>query len=190
MPKLLPLIAAVLAFAACSQPAPQDADTMERWQGVSFFDLEARTLEGEAYPLQQFAGRPVLVVNVASKCGYTPQYEGLQQLHQDYGERGLVVVGFPCNQFLSQEPGTPEQIRAFCDENYGVSFALMEKVEVLDGDAQSPIYGLLGTRTGQLPAWNFAKYLVAADGETVTFFGTKVAPDDPELVGAIEASLR
>ena len=162
---------------------------MARWEGVSFFDLETHSLEGEAVSFKDWAGHPVLVVNVASKCGYTPQYEGLQQLYQDYADQGLVVVGFPCNQFLGQEPGTPAEIRAFCDENYGVTFPLMEKVEVLDGEQQSPIYQLLGTRTGDLPAWNFAKYLVSPDGQTVRFFGTKTAPDDPELVDAIQAAL-
>ncbi len=186
-PALLALPLALLL--ACSEPPPQDAATVARWEGVGFFDLEAKSLEGEAFPLAQLAGGPVLVVNVASKCGYTGQYEGLQALYEEYGARGLRVVGFPCNQFLGQEPGSPEEIRAFCTDEYGVTFPLMEKVEVKVGEGQSPVYQFLGTVSGELPGWNFAKYLVGRDGRTVTFFGTQVAPDDPALVAAIEAAL-
>lgn len=162
---------------------------MATWEGVSLFDLEAADLAGAPIDLGAFAGKPVLVVNTASKCGLTPQYEGLQELHETYGERGLVVLGFPCNQFLGQEPGTADEIQTFCQENYGVTFQMMEKVEVKAGDGQHPIYGLLGTRTGDLPDWNFAKYLVSPDGETVQFFGARTKPMGDELTGAIEALL-
>ena len=183
MTALLPL------FVACSSPAPQDAETLAAWEGVSLFDLEAVTLSGEALDLSTFAGRPVLVVNTASKCGLTPQYEGLQELHETYAERGLVILGFPCNQFLGQEPGTADDIAVFCQENYGVTFQMMGKVEVKAGDGQHPVYGLLGTRTGYLPDWNFAKYLISPEGDEVTFFGARTKPMGDELTGAIEALL-
>jgi glutathione peroxidase len=174
---------------ACSNSAPQDAETLASWDGVSFFGLETKTLDGQPQQLAAFEGKVVLVVNTASKCGLTPQYEDLQALYEKYSAQGLVVVGFPCNQFLGQEPASPEEIAAFCEENYGVSFPMMEKVKVKAGEDQSPIYGLLGTRTGQLPDWNFAKYLIGRDGESVQFFGAKTAPLGAELTSAIEALL-
>jgi len=139
--------------------------------------------------MADFAGKAVLVVNVASKCGYTPQYEGLEAMYERYQDQGLVILGFPCNQFLGQEPGSAADIRAFCSDNYQVTFPLMSKVEVKEGEGQSPVYTWLGGKTKELPAWNFAKYLIAPDGETVTFFGTKTDPSDPDFVAAVEAAL-
>lgn len=179
----------VLLGAACSNPAPQDAETLASWEDVGFFELETETLDGRPQPLSDYRGRVVLVVNVASECGLTPQYAALQELHERYAGQGLVVLGFPCNQFLGQEPGTPAEIAAFCEDEYGVSFPLMHKVEVKAGEGQSPVYGLLGTRTGQLPDWNFAKYLVSRDGGTIRFFGARTDPTGEELTGAIEAAL-
>jgi len=197
MSKFLPAfaIASVVATSAvvlsggCSNAAPQDAETLERWEGTSFFDLQTRTLEGEPAELAQWRGDVVLVVNVASKCGLTPQYEGLQALYEEYRDRGLVVVGFPCNQFLGQEPGSPEEIAAFCETEFGVTFPMMEKVDVKDGEGQSPIYQYLGTRTGELPSWNFAKYLVSRDGGEVQYFGPRTTPDDAAFRAAVEAAL-
>ena len=192
----MPILRALASFASlaafltsCSSPAPQDPETIAAWEGVTLFDLTAETLAGEELDLSGFAGRPVLVVNTASKCGLTPQYAGLQELHETYGGRGLVVLGFPSNQFLGQEPGTADEIASFCQENYGVSFQMMGKVEVKAGEGQHPVYGLLGTRTGYLPDWNFAKYLVSPDGGEVTFFGARTNPTGDELTGAIEAYL-
>lgn len=156
---------------------------------TTLYAFDARALDGSAAPLREYAGRPILVVNVASKCGFTPQYAGLQALHERYAGRGLVILGFPCNQFLGQEPGSPEEIARFCSENYGVTFPLMEKVEVQPGPGQSPVYSWLQARTGEVPSWNFGKYLVGRDGLTVKFFGTRTSPDDAELVAAIEAAL-
>lgn len=190
IPRALLCVASLLpCLASCSNKAPVTPETLAAWQGVTLFDLEAETLDGEALDLAELAGRPVLVVNTASKCGLTPQYADLQELHETYGERGLVVLGFPCNQFLGQEPGTAQEIATFCEESYGVSFRMMAKVEVKAGEGQHPVYGLLGTRTGQLPNWNFAKYLVSPDGAEVTFFGARTKPLDAELTGAIEAYL-
>lgn len=180
---LLPLFASALLAVSCSQTVTAEAPTTD------FFTLQASTLEGEAQSLEAYRGKAVLVVNVASKCGYTPQYEGLQQMYETYGEQGLVILGFPCNQFMGQEPGTAEDIRAFCTDNFQVSFPLMAKVEVKEGDAQSPVYRWLGGKTQELPSWNFAKYLIAPDGEQVQFFGTRVDPSDPDFVAAIEAAL-
>jgi glutathione peroxidase len=172
-----------------SNTAPKDVTQDERWKDTSFFDLEVRTLEGREQKLTDFRGKVVLVVNTASKCGLTPQLEGLQTLHERYAERGLVILGFPSNQFMGQEPGTPEEIASFCQRNYGVAFPMMEKVEVQAGSGQSQVYGLLGARTGQLPDWNFAKYLIARDGRVVRFFGARTEPLGAELTEAIEALL-
>lgn len=174
---------------ACSDSAPQDPETLASWEGVSFFEMDSMTLDGQPQDLAAFEGKVVLVVNTASKCGLTPQYEDLQALYEKYEGQGLVILGFPCNQFLGQEPGSPAEIAAFCAENYGVSFPMMEKVNVKAGEDQSPIYALLGTRTGELPDWNFAKYLISRDGESVQFFGARTAPMGDELTGAIEALL-
>lgn len=150
------------------------------------------TLSGEPTSLEAFAGRALLAVNVASKCGLTPQYTGLEALQQQYGSRGLTVVGFPCNQFGAQEPGSPEEIATFCSTTYGVSFPLMEKIDV-NGEGRHPIYTALTAvadgegHSGDI-RWNFEKFLIAPDG-TITRFSPMVAPEDPALVAAIEAVL-
>ncbi|MBC8451284.1 MAG: glutathione peroxidase [Planctomycetes bacterium] len=184
---LLVLALGLSLLASCAGPAPQDPTTPA--EARTLFDLEATTLAGQPKALGDFAGKTVLVVNTASKCGLTPQYAGLQQLHESYADRGLVILGFPCNQFLGQEPGSAEEIATFCQANYGVTFQMMAKVEVQEGSGQSPVYQLLGTRTGSLPDWNFAKYLVGPDGQSVQFFGAQTAPTGPELTSAIEALL-
>ena len=149
-------------------------------------------LSGEPTSLEAFAGRALLAVNVASKCGLTPQYTGLEALQQQYGSRGLTVVGFPCNQFGAQEPGSPEEIATFCSTTYGVSFPLMEKIDV-NGEGRHPIYTALTAvadgegHSGDI-RWNFEKFLIAPDG-TITRFSPMVAPEDPALVAAIEAVL-
>jgi len=159
---------------------------------MSILEQPLHTLRGEATSLAELHAKALLVVNVASKCGLTPQYTGLEQLQETYGERGLAVVGFPCNQFGAQEPGTAEEIETFCSTTYGVTFPMMEKIEV-NGEGRHPIYVEL---TGVADAdghsgdirWNFEKFLVTADG-SITRFSPMVAPDDPALVSAIEASL-
>ena len=159
---------------------------------MSIFEQQINTLEGEPADLSQFAGKATLVVNVASKCGLTPQYEGLQKLYEQYQDRGFAVVGFPCNQFMGQEPGTAEEIREFCDSTYHVTFPIMEKIDV-NGAQQHPIYAELEQtpdadgEAGDVK-WNFEKFLVAPDGK-VTRFRPQVTPEDPALVAAIEANL-
>lgn len=145
-------------------------------------EFEARTLAGEPAPLSRFAGKVMLVVNTASKCGFTPQYEGLEALYQKYRERGLVVLGFPCNQFGHQEPGSADEIGAFCQKNYGVSFPMFEKIDV-NGEAAHPLWqwmkksapGLLGSERIK---WNFTKFLLNRDGEVVERYAPTTKPED------------
>jgi glutathione peroxidase len=160
---------------------------------MALYDIPIHTLQGDDSSLGDFAGKTLLVVNVASKCGLTPQYEGLERLQKTYGDRGFSVVGFPCNQFMGQEPGTSEEIAEFCSATYGVTFPLMEKIDV-NGDDRHPIYGELTEvadaegKAGDI-TWNFEKFLVSSSGEIVGRFRPQVEPEDPAIVGAIEASL-
>jgi len=159
---------------------------------MSIYEHPVNTLAGEPSSLAPFEGRPVLIVNVASKCGLTPQYEGLEKLHEQYQDRGFSVVGFPCNQFLGQEPGTAEEIQEFCSTTYGVTFPLFEKIDV-NGDDRHPIYDEL-TQVADAEGhagdirWNFEKFLVGKDG-SITRFAPQVTPEDPALVDAIEAAV-
>ncbi len=151
---------------------------------TSIFDLSATLPGGESQPLDAYRGKVMLIVNTASKCGFTPQYKGLEQLHKDLGDEGLVVLGFPCNQFGSQEPGTNEEIAEFCELNFGVTFPLFDKIEV-NGDNADPIFKLLKSRApGVLGSesikWNFTKFLVSRDGESVTRYASKTAPESME----------
>ena len=150
---------------------------------------ELRPLAGKtAESLCQYQGKVLLLVNVASKCGFTPQYEGLEALHERLAPRGFAVLGFPSNDFLGQEPGTEADIQAFCSLTYGVKFPMYEKMHVKGKDA-NPLYQQLRATTGTAPGWNFHKYLVDRNGEVVASFGSRTRPDDPELVARIEALL-
>jgi len=153
----------------------------------SLYDLSTRTLEGETVSLGRHRGSVALVVNVASKCGQTPQYAALQRLHEELAPRGFTVLGFPSNDFLGQEPGTAEEIRTFCTTTYGVTFPLFEKRPV-KGDAKDEVFRLL-CRDLPEPSWNFTKYLVARDGRVLARFDPKTPPDDPALRAAIEEAL-
>ncbi len=135
-----------------------------------------------------YGGKVLLIVNTASKCGYTPQYEGLEALQRRYAARGFSVLGFPSNDFKGQEPGSEEEIQAFCTLTYGVKFPMFEKVQVT-GAGATPLYRALAQATGVAPGWNFHKYLIARDGRVVAGFPSKVAPEDPQLIAAIEAEL-
>ena len=162
-------------------------------QNGSFYDLKTNTLLGKDGNLAQYRGKVSLVVNVASKCGFTPQYEGLEKLHETYGSRGFEVLGFPCNQFMGQEPGTSDEIREFCSTTYGVQFPIFEKIDV-NGDQQHPIFAELEQtadsdgEAGDVK-WNFEKFLVSPEGDVVARFNPTVTPDDPAVVAAIEANL-
>ncbi|MGA3563951.1 glutathione peroxidase [Melissospora conviva] len=160
---------------------------------MSIFDTQINTLDGKPFDLAALRGQALLIVNVASKCGLTPQYAGLQALATAYADRGLTVLGVPCNQFMGQEPGTPEEIAEFCDVNYGVSFPLTEKVDV-NGEHRHPLYAQLVPtadaegRSGDIQ-WNFEKFLVAPDGTVAARFGPRVEPQSAEVVAAIEEVL-
>jgi glutathione peroxidase len=184
--RLAPLLAPSLALLATLAPAADSAT--ERKVPMSLHEVTLNTLEGKPQPLAAYKGKVVLAVNVASECGYTPQYAGLQKLYASLKDRGLVVLGFPCNQFGGQEPGSAAQIESFCQKNYGVTFPLFEKLEV-KGAGKAPVYQFLTAKHGE-PAWNFHKYLVGKDGQVIQAFSSKVAPDSAELMTAIEAALK
>lgn len=145
----------------------------------SIYDLSFTSNTGEEVPLEQFRGQPMLIVNTASKCGLTPQYRGLQEIYSELGPEGLVVIGFPCDQFANQEPGDDDQIKEFCEINYGVSFPLSTKVDV-NGSKTHPVFSFLKDRTdgllGSAIKWNFTKFLVAPDGQTVTRYSPRTDP--------------
>ena len=156
----------------------------------SLYELKVSSLDGKPVDLGQYKGHVVLVVNVASKCGFTPQYAGLEKLYLDDKDKGLVVLGFPANDFKNQEPGTPEEIATFCTSKYSVTFPMFEKVEVLKKDTnQSPVYQFL-TENNPEPSWNFCKYLIDPNGKGLKFFPSKVKPEDKELTDAIDAALK
>ena len=157
-------------------------------QTASFYDLKTMTLDGKAADLSQYRGKVSLVVNVASKCGYTPQYAGLEQLHREWKGKGLNVLGFPSNDFGGQEPGTAQEIAEFCRLTYDVTFPMFEKVVTKKGAGQSPVYAFLG-QSGNLPAWNFSKYVIDKQGRIVAFFASDVTPEDPALRAAITKAL-
>ena len=159
-------------------------------QAAGLLDLNYRPLagKGEVNLQKQYGGKVLLVVNTASKCGFTPQYEGLEALQKKYAARGFSVLGFPSNDFKGQEPGSEAQIQEFCTLTYGVKFPMFQKVEVT-GDNATPLYKQLTQATGVAPGWNFHKYLVSRDGRVVAQFPSKVKPDDAELVKAIEHEL-
>ena len=155
----------------------------------AFYDFKMKSLTGEMIDFASFKGKKVLLVNVASKCGYTPQYEDLQKLHEQYGDK-LVVLGFPSNNFASQEPGTEEEIGAFCKKNYGVTFQLFSKISV-KGDDQAPLYKWLSDKSqngwnDQTPSWNFCKYLVNEKGELVKYFSAGVKPMGEEILNELK----
>ena len=161
---------------------------------MAIYDHPVKALNGQDASLSDYAGKVALVVNVASKCGLTPQYEGLQKLYDAYSDKGFTVLGFPCNQFLEQEPGSADEIQEFCTVNYGVSFPLFAKIDV-NGEARDGLYAELTEapdvadgHTGDI-RWNFEKFLIGADGQIVGRFRPTVTPEDPALVAAIEAAL-
>lgn len=160
---------------------------------MAIYDTDIAALDGTPNALADLDGKVTLVVNVASKCGLTPQYEQLEAIHEQYADRGFSVLGVPCNQFMEQEPGSAEEIATFCSTTYGVTFPMTEKVEV-NGDGRHPLYDQLTPvadaegRDGDIQ-WNFEKFLVAGDGSVIARFAPTVLPDDPAVVSAIETAL-
>jgi glutathione peroxidase len=157
----------------------------------SIYDIPLKDIDGHATSLKPYAGKVLLIVNVASRCGNTPQYAALEAAYQKYAARGLVVCGFPCNQFMHQEPGSAAEIREFCTKKYSVTFPMFDKLEV-NGANRHPLFALLAGKDSPFPGdikWNFGKFLVGRDGKILRRFEPKVKPDAPEVVQAIEAAL-
>lgn len=160
---------------------------------IPMWNAEIKTLKGQATNLDAYKGKALLLVNVASQCGNTPQYASLEALQKKYGPKGFTVIGFPCNQFGEQEPGSPEEIQKFCSVTYGVTFPLMEKIEV-NGTGRHAIYKTLVDipdptgRKGDIE-WNFEKFVISADGKSITRFSNRTKPDDPGLIAAVENAL-
>lgn len=171
-------LCAATAFAA--EPAKEPA---------SLYDLTVKALDGKPVDLGQYKGKVTLVVNTASQCGFTPQYQGLQALREEMKASGVEVLGFPSNDFGGQEPGSAEEIQTFCKKNYGVTFPMFQKVVTKAGPEQSPVYAFLGKK-GDLPKWNFSKYVVGKDGQVRAFFGSNVKPEDAPLRDALQAALK
>ena len=159
----------------------------------SIYDIPVRTLKGDEVTLAEYKGKAVLLVNVASKCGLTPQYAGLEKLHEEYKDRGFTVIGVPCNQFGSQEPGSAEEIETFCSTTYGVTFPMLEKADV-NGENRHPLYDQLVDvadnkgHTGDIQ-WNFEKFLISPEGEVVARFNPVTKPDNESLIAKIEETL-
>lgn len=175
------LFAASVAITTAQQPASGGKVN-------SFYDLKTTGLDGKPADLATYKGKVSLVVNVASKCGYTPQYEGLEKLYREMKGKGVTLLGFPSNDFGAQEPGTAEEIATFCKNTYDVTFPLFSKGQTKPGAGQSPVYAWLG-KSGNLPAWNFSKYVIGKDGKVVAFFPSKTTPDSPELKAALDKAL-
>jgi glutathione peroxidase len=183
------LVAAGVAGVAAARLQAGDDQKGVAAMPASFYALSTTKLSGEPVGLKEYEGKVALVVNTASKCGFTPQYKGLQALYSELSPRGFVILGFPSNDFGGQESGTSEEIKQFCELNYKVTFPMFSKVVTKAGPDQSPIYSWLG-QTGNLPKWNFSKYLIGKDGKVVAFFPSNVTPESPELRQAIEAALK
>lgn len=201
---LLPLVLALASCVTPEQAAPEPArdepapvaaplppptPEADMPKEPNLYALTAPSLDGRPIDLATYRGKVALVVNVASECGFTKQYTGLEALWREYQGKGLVVLGFPSNEFGGQEPGDAAAIGAFCTKNFGVTFPLFAKAETKPGAGQSPVYSYLTTATGKTPNWNFCKYLVGKDGKVVTFWKSPVEPESAELRTALDAAL-
>ena len=178
----------VIALWGAVAAAQEKEETMK-----TIYDFTMKDIDGNDVSLSTFRGKAVMLVNVASRCGFTKQYAGLQALYEKYGERGFVILGFPANNFMGQEPGTEEEIKSFCSLNYGVTFPMFSKISVKGGDIH-PLYAFLTDKRqhpefGGAIAWNFNKFLVGRDGRVVARFGSRDAPESPEIAKAIETAL-
>ncbi len=180
---------ALFLFSKCARTQerpvslPASADTKEKT--ATFYSFKLKTLDGKDFDFATLKGKKVLIVNTASKCGYTPQYAGLEKLYNAYKGKNVEILGFPANNFMSQEPGGSSEIKEFCTKNYGVTFTMLEKVDV-KGEKKSPLYKWLSTKSengwnDEEPSWNFCKYLINEKGELVAFFPSKVEPMDKQI---------
>ena len=179
------LVSGASLIALSQAPAPSAGS---RPTSSSFYDLKTMTLDGKPADLAQYRGTVSLVVNVASYCGYTPQYAGLEKLHRELHAKGFNVLGFPSNDFGEQEPGTAQEIATFCKRTYDVTFPMFEKVVTKKSAGQSPVYAFLGA-SGRLPAWNFSKYVIDRQGRIVAFFPSEVTPEESALRQTIAKAL-
>ncbi|NTX36535.1 MULTISPECIES: glutathione peroxidase [unclassified Myxococcus] len=182
------IVTPALAGDSATKPTtPAKSQPPSEKKPMSLHDLSANRLDGKAEKLSDFQGKVLVVVNTASECGYTPQYAGLEKLFQDYKDKGVVVLGFPSNDFGGQEPGSSEDIKKFCELRFKVSFPMFEKVKT-KGDGQSPVYAFLA-KNHDAPKWNFHKYVVGKDGQVKAGFPSKVTPESDELRKAVDAAL-
>jgi glutathione peroxidase len=182
MQTLTRLLTLAALAAATAAPAANPEKPM------SLYDVKVNKLDGTPASLADYKGKVLLVVNTASECGYTPQYKGLQELYEQYKDKGALVLGFPSNDFGGQEPGSAAEIRTFCDRKYHVTFPLFEKVQT-KGAGKAPVYAFLTEKHGE-PKWNFHKYLVGKDGQVLKAFGSGVTPESKELRDALDAALK
>lgn len=186
----LALLASLLLPAACARSVSEQEFTgAAADEAADLYTLSVDDGSDTPHQLEQYRGQVALVVNVASECGYTPQYDGLQALQDELGERGFTVLAFPSNDFGGQEPGSLTEIRDFCETQFGVTFPVFAKVQVEEGPEQAPLYRELAARTGETPGWNFCKYVIDRDGRVVHYANSAVAPDDETLRAAILAAL-
>lgn len=182
--------AALLMLLGCHTPNNAEGNSPVK----TIYDIEVTTISGTPVKMEHYKGKTLLIVNTASKCGFTGQYEGLQKLYETYQDQGLVILGFPSNDFLKQEPGSNEDIAGFCKINYGVTFPMFEKISV-KGKQQHALYAFLTSKetnpefAGKI-SWNFNKFLIAKDGTVINRFGSRTAPEDQSLVDAIEGALK
>ena len=189
--RVIAYTALALAVALAMPVSAQDKKKKEApLPADSLYKLQTKSLDGKPVNLSDYAGKVTLVVNVASQCGFTKQYTGMEKLYEDLKDKGFVLLGFPSNDFGGQEPGSPEEIQKFCSSKFSVTFPLFEKVVTKAGKDQSPIYANLQAQSKELPAWNFSKYLVGKNGKVVKFYKSGVTPEDPGLRKDIEAVLR
>jgi glutathione peroxidase len=186
------LVFAVLASAStlsCNGMFESTTGTEANAQSRSMHELTVQDIDGKPRDMSAWKGQVVLVVNTASECGFTKQYDGLEKLQSRFHERGFDVLGFPCNDFGGQEPGSAQQIQTFCSTKFSITFPLFAKVGVKAGPNQAPIYAWLGASTGKLPGWNFGKYLIGKDGKPIAFWPSTTEPEDAEIIAAIEKAL-
>ena len=188
-PTLVIASIAITLTPSCSHMFEKTTATTLGAQAESMYSLTVMGIDGTSRDLAAWRGKVVLIVNTASECGFTKQYDGLQKIQEQYAARGFDVLGFPCNDFGGQEPGSAKEIEKFCSTKYHVTFPLFAKVSVKAGANQSPLYAWLGGATGKLPGWNFGKYLVGKDGKPIAFWSSSTEPEDAEVVAAIEKAL-
>lgn len=186
--KSAPLLT-LLLLASCDSLTTDSVAIQAETANASLYSLEATSLDGQPVQLSDYEGKVSLVVNTASQCGFTSQYEGLVELQKKYAEQGFTILAFPSADFGGQEFDTAEEIQSFCSDRFAVNFPLFERSGVKEGEEQSPVYAFLGGSSGSLPGWNFGKYLVGRDGRVIEFYASPVKPTGDELQGAIEAAL-